>query len=152
MQSGGMELHELDIANLGARAPGHGDAVSGGHVRVGGLEVHVSQTAGSEQDGAREDGTAFARHFVEDHGAADRAIVHQQVGDGGITLEADAGQGRGFAVKREGDFAAGGIAVRVENATAAVRAFLRKGKTPAIAIEFGAPVDELLDGGRALLD
>ena len=54
--------------------------------------------------------------------------------------------------KSAADFASGGIAVRVEDAGAAVRGFAREGKFGAGAIEFGAPFDELSDVLGAFFD
>ena len=42
--------------------------------------------------------------------------------------------------------------MRVQDAAAAVGAFAREGQTPAIAVELGAPVDQLLDGGGTFFD
>jgi len=50
------------------------------------------------------------------------------------------------------DFAAGGVAMSVQDAGAAVRGLARKGKFRAGAIEFGAPFDELRNVLRAFLD
>ena len=64
MQRGGMKLHELDIVDLGARAPRHGDAVARGDIGIGGFLEHASQSAGGEQHGARADvaqGAGFSR-------------------------------------------------------------------------------------------
>ena len=47
--------------------------------------------------------------------------------------------------KRAADFAAGGIAMCVEDAGTAVGGFASKGKLGSGAIEFGAPFDELGD-------
>src|SRR6185503_16794818 len=55
-------------------------------------------------------------------------------------------------MERKGDFASRRIAVRVQNAPAAVRAFLRERETGTLTVEFRAPFDELLDGGGTLLD
>ncbi len=41
VQSGGMELHELDIADLRAGAPRHGDAVAGRHIGIGGIAINT---------------------------------------------------------------------------------------------------------------
>ena len=60
--------------------------------------------------------------------------------------------GRGFQIKRAADFAAGGIAVGMQHAVAAVRAFAGKGDLGAGAVELGAPLDQLFDAGRTFLD
>ena len=50
------------------------------------------------------------------------------------------------------DLVAGGIALRVQHAVAAVGAFAGKGQARALAVEFGAPFDQLADGRRPFLD
>jgi len=50
------------------------------------------------------------------------------------------------------DFAAGGIAMRVQNAVAAVGAFAGKQEIGALAIKSGSPLYQLLDGGGTFLD
>ena len=54
-------------------------------------------------------------------------------------------------IKRARDLAAGGIAVRVQDAIAAVRAFEREQQFGAFAIELDAPLDQFLNRGRAFL-
>jgi hypothetical protein len=61
-------------------------------------------------------------------------------------------EGRSFAIKHSGDFATCGIAVCVQDAVAAVRAFARKQELRALTIELDAPVDELLNPRRPFLD
>jgi len=46
VESGGMKLDELHIAQLSAGPAGNGDAVPGGQGRVGGFCVHLPQPAG----------------------------------------------------------------------------------------------------------
>ncbi len=53
-------------------------------------------------------------------------------------------------VERARDFAAGGIAVGVQNAVAAVRPFAGEGQLAAFAVELRAPVDQLPDGRGTL--
>ena len=52
MQRGGMELHELDIADLRAGPVRHGHAVAGGHIGIGGFAEHAAQPAGGQQRGS----------------------------------------------------------------------------------------------------
>jgi hypothetical protein len=116
------------------------------------------QSAGGEENGARTDVAQFAGSFVEDHRSGDpwrRAFGQQKVCNGRVTFETDVGKRSGFAVEGAGDFASRGIAVGVEDAVAAVRAFAGEGELRVFtffAIEFGAPADEVLYGGWALLD
>ena len=60
VERGGMELDEFDIGDLGAGALGHGHAVAGGHVGIGGFEKTLPESAGGQQHGARVDGAHSA--------------------------------------------------------------------------------------------
>ena len=60
VQAGRVELDELHVRHPAARAPGHGDAVAGGGVGVGGVEVDLAGAAGG-QDGVRR---AEGQHLV----------------------------------------------------------------------------------------
>jgi len=52
----GMELDEFHVRDRSACAPPHGDAVPGGGVGVGGVEVDLARAAGTEQRVARAHG------------------------------------------------------------------------------------------------
>jgi hypothetical protein len=56
VQAGGVELDELHVPHPAARAPGHRDAVAGGDVGVGGVQVHLAGAAGGEHRVARGEG------------------------------------------------------------------------------------------------
>ncbi len=55
-EAGGMKLDELHVGDRRARAVGHGHAVAGGDVRVGGVKINFAAAAGGEQDGAGGEG------------------------------------------------------------------------------------------------
>ena len=152
MQRGGVKLNEFNIADFRAGAPSHGDAVARGYVRIGSLFVHPSEASGGQQHGPRADCNRFAAGSVEHQGAGGSPLVDQQIDGGAKTAKSDRGDGGRFPVQRAGDLAAGGIAVGVQDAAAAMSGFPRKRQPHAIAIEFGAPLDEPLDGGRTFLD
>jgi len=44
-----VELEELHVHDLGPGAVGEGDAVAGGHLRVGGYAVELAGAAGGQQ-------------------------------------------------------------------------------------------------------
>ena len=75
----------------------------------------------------------------------------QQIRNRGVTLKAYVGERGGFAVQRAGNFAARRISVRVQNAVAAVRSFAGEGELLALAVELGAPLDQVLNRGGTLL-
>ena len=58
----------------------------------------------------------------------------------------------GLQVERAADLAAGGVAVGVQNAVAAVRAFARERELGSGAIELRAPLDQLFDARRTFFD
>ena len=69
-----VELHHLHVADLGARAVGHGDAVAGGDVRVGRKLVDLSDAASREdhdRGGERLDLAGLRVQDVE----AERAVA-----------------------------------------------------------------------------
>jgi len=107
MKRGGVELDELNIADHRPGAPGHRDAIAGGDIGVRGFFEHAAQTAGGKQRGARKDRVALLVARVIGDGAADFAVGHQQIGNGGETKKAHVGERRRFAIESTGDFAAG---------------------------------------------
>ena len=66
-----MELVELHVGDTAACAPGHGDAVSGGDVGVGGVLVDLGGAAGAERDELRVEVLDAAGLAVEDVGPED---------------------------------------------------------------------------------
>ena len=152
VEGGGVELNELDVADDGAGAPGHGDAVAGGDIGVGGFFEDATEAAGGEEGGAGKDGVALFVAGVEGDGAADLAVGHEEIGDGGKAKEANVGQRGGFAVEGAGDLFAGGVAVGVEDTVAGVCAFAAEDEFTALTVEFGAPFEELFDDAGAFID
>ena len=49
IEAGGMELDELHVGDRRAGALGHGHAVAGGDVRIGGVEIDLAAAAGGQQ-------------------------------------------------------------------------------------------------------
>src|SRR5438094_368666 len=74
IEAGRVELEELHVGDRRAGAVGHGDAVAGGDVGVGGVEVDLARAARAEEGRARGEALDLARRAVDDVGApADRA-------------------------------------------------------------------------------
>ena len=67
-----MKLDKFDVVDARARPPGHGDSVSSGDIRIGGLFEDASQAAGRKQHRARSDLTQSLRAFIESHRAPPR--------------------------------------------------------------------------------
>jgi hypothetical protein len=119
-KGGGVELHEFDIQDRGAGAIGHGDAVAGGHVRVGGVAEDAAEPAGGEQDGVRDDRFGFRGSRRIEQCAGNAGVAYQQVYRRGIAAKSDVGERGGRLVQRARDFVSGGIAVRVQDTVARV--------------------------------
>src|ERR1700753_3003033 len=73
IKTGGMELNEFHVGDLRAGAIGHGDAVTGGDVGIGGVEIDLAAAAGGKEDGAGGEGLNFAGGFIQ-HIRADTAV------------------------------------------------------------------------------
>jgi hypothetical protein len=96
-----------------------------------------------------EIGKLAARLSVPDHSAGD-TVFHQQFGGGRVAAKGHVGQRTGLVVERSRDLAPGGIAVRVQDAVAAVRALAGECQLAARAVEGGAPLDQFLNRRRTL--
>jgi hypothetical protein len=66
IQAGRMKLDELHVGDRHARAVGHGNAVSGGDVRVGGVEIHLAAAPRGQHGHAGGKRLDLAGGFVED--------------------------------------------------------------------------------------
>jgi hypothetical protein len=65
VQAGGVELDELHVRHPAARAPGGGNAVAGGGVGVGGVQVHLARAAGGQDGVRRAEGQHLVGRFVQ---------------------------------------------------------------------------------------
>src|SRR5438876_7021810 len=74
VEAGGMELDEFHIGDGSAGAEGHGDAVAGRDVRVGGVEIDFAAAAGGQEGDRGGEGLDLAGGFVE-HVSAETAVV-----------------------------------------------------------------------------
>ena len=131
VQAGRVELDEFHVSHAASGAPAHRDAVAGGSVRVGGVEINFTRAAGRQDGVVRGDGVDFIAQAVErvsamaavvpvtDFVAGDQVdgdVVFQQ-GDIGVCPRLG---GEGFLHRH-----AGGIS-GVDDAPVAVSAFLRQ--------------------------
>ena len=69
IEAGRMELDELHVGDAAAGAPGHGDAVAGRGVGIGGVEVDLAGAAGGEHGMAGAEGDHPVAVAVEHIGA-----------------------------------------------------------------------------------
>ncbi len=60
-----MELDEFHVGHAATGSPGHGHAVAGADVWVGGVQVHFAGTAGGQHGVLRGDGNHFACGFIQ---------------------------------------------------------------------------------------
>jgi hypothetical protein len=74
IEAGRMELDEFHVRHPAARAPGHGHAIAGGDIGIGGEQIDLARTAGGEHGVAR----GKAQHAVAldvEHVSAQTALV-----------------------------------------------------------------------------
>ena len=77
--------------------------------------------------------------------AADATVFDDQVGGELELADGNVFQSLAFGVESPQNLASRGIAVGVQDAVAAVRAFPAEGELGALAIEFGAPLNQFVD-------
>lgn len=155
-QHGRVELHELQVGDLRARAQGERHSVAGGHRGVGGRGVHLAHAAGREDHrggvhGAHPVVLALA-HDVQAH--AGRAAVgvrqevqHERVLDRAHTTRACR------LDQCPGDLRAGRVAAGVRDAPAVVAALAAELQVALFGlVEVRAGGDEPPHGVRALSD
>ncbi len=111
-----MELHELHVGDPAAGAPGHGDAVAGGDVRVAGVEIDLVGAAGGQYHEAGEEGLDPPGAAVEDIGAQAAMVRAVRKMPGGdevdrdmLLIERDVGSGADLCLQRGGNRAPGGV-------------------------------------------
>src|SRR5437588_10963883 len=84
--------------------------------------------------------------------AANSAFLQPEVRNKFEITEGDGFQAARFGLQGTADLPPGGVAVSVQHARAAMRAFAGKSQGGTMAVEGGAPLDELLDPCRAVFD
>ncbi len=121
----GVELDELQVAHLGARAQREGDAVAGGDGRVGGRGEHLAHAAGGEHHGGRvhrAHAVVLALpHDVQGDAGGAALGVGEEVEDESV-LDGAQPAGTDRLDQGTGDLRAGGVAARVGDAAAVVAA------------------------------
>jgi hypothetical protein len=125
-QHGRVELHELQVGDLGPGPYRQGDAVAGGHGGVGGRREHLPHAAGRQHHGPRvhrADAVALAlAHDVQGQACGAAPGVGEQVQDERVLDDLDA-LVRPYRLDQcAGDLRAGGVAARVGDAAAVVAA------------------------------
>ncbi len=151
-EAGRMELDELEVADGGAGAVGHGHAVAGGHLGVGRARVDLSGPAGGEDRDHRQVQRVLAVGQVERQGADAAAVDREQVDDELVLVELHAAAHPGRLGQRARDLATGRVAAGVEHAPHRVRALPAEHDLAVLAVEPRADLDELADAVGALVD
>ncbi len=155
-QHGRVELHEFEVADLGARAQGERDAVAGGDGGVGGRREDLAHAAGREDHGGRVDGSHAVvlalSHDVQGHTRGASVGVREEVQDERVLDGAQAA--RAYRLDEgPGDLGAGGVAARVGDAAAVVAALPGQLQAALFGlVEVGAGLDEPAYGVGALGD
>ena len=159
IERGGVELHKLHVFHRGFGAIGHGNAVAGGYVGVGGGGVNGSAASGGHHRDARQEGVNLAGVGVEDVGAIafdvgraarnlDAQVVLGDDFNGKVVLEdGDGGVGKHGFDEAALDFEAGVISM-VQNAKLAVAALAMEVEgAVSLLVEIHAPFHQAADGG-----
>ena len=151
-QRGGMELHELHIGEDRAGFVGDGHAVASGHFGIGGFAIDLAEAASGKKNRERADLVQRAIGFVDEADADGSAVFKNEAGGERVGAKTKMRNFVRAGEQSTADFASSGIAVRMQDAGAAVCGFASEGKFGASAIEFGTPFDELSNVLRALFD
>ncbi len=155
-QHGRVELHELQVGDLGARAEGERDPVTGRHGRVGGRREDLPHAAGREDHRGRVHGAhavvlALA-HDVQAHARGTPLGVRQEVQHQRVLDRAQATRVYGLD-ERPGDLRAGRVAARVRDAAPVVTTLAGQLQSAfGGLVEVGAGLDEPPYGVGALGD
>ncbi len=156
-EHGGVELHELEVGDLGAGPQGQGDAVAGGDGGVGGGGEHLAHAAGGQDHGPSPYGAdavvlALAHDVQGDPGRAALGVL-EEVEDEGVLDRLDARLAHGVD-QGAGDLGAGGVAAGVGDAVAVVAALAGQQDLAGagVGVEAGAGRDEAAHGVGALGD
>ena len=148
-ERGGVELHELDVADDRSGAEGEAEPVGGRAGRVGRVAVERARAAGGEDDGARFDGGGVAVRVFDD-----RADAAAGVDDQLPRPRADAEvESRALRPRRQRrlDVEARPVSARMQHAVDGVRA-LASERDPSVpaAVEADAELDQAADRRGAL--
>src|SRR5271166_1834162 len=107
-----MELHKFHVTDFSSRAKGHGYAVASGYSRIRSVAVHLSQSAGGEENGAGFDFVEFPS--VVEHAHSDDSSLAQHELGGELEFPKDNGLQRlGLKKERTANLAAGRVSMSV---------------------------------------
>jgi hypothetical protein len=146
-----MELDELHVADFGACAESHGNAISGCNGWIRGIAIDLAEASGGKQNAP---GTQVfdSSIIVKNVDTDDAAIFDDEIASESKLAESDVGESGSLLVECAADLASSGVAVCVQDAVAAVGAFAGESEFGAGAIEFRAPSNQFFNAGRAFFD
>src|ERR1700760_4584540 len=123
-----MKLHKLHVRQNGARFISDGHAVASRYGRIGGLTVELAEAAGGQENRSCTHFVNRAIRFVQKTQAGDAAVLDNQSSGERVSAQMQMRQRMGAGEQGAADFAAGRVAVRVQNARTAMRSFAGEGE------------------------
>ena len=151
MQRRRVELDKLQIAYRRAAPVRRCHPVPGSHIGIRRIPVQPPHPASGQQHAPRTDRQQSARGFIQSICAGRPPACHHQVDNRAETPELDIRDGRALLIQRPRDLTARRVAVRVQHPAPAVCRFAGEQQFRPLAVEFGAPLDQLLNPLRTLL-
>src|SRR5258706_3270195 len=143
-----MELHEFHVAEDGACAKCHRDAIRGGDSWICGVAIDLTRATGSEQYGRSGDCVSCAI-AIDQLNADTAAVLHQQVRCELELVQGYLRQCSCLGCQCAPNLAPGGVTMGVQNARTAVSGFSSEGKATTLAIKLSAPLQQFLQTLRA---
>src|SRR5271166_4131613 len=107
-----MELHKFHVTDFSSRAKGHGYAVASGYSRIRSVAVHLSQTAGGEENGTGFDFVEFPG-VVEHAHSDDSSLAQHELGGEFELAKHDGLQRLGLKEESAPDLATSRVAMSV---------------------------------------
>ena len=138
-----VELIELEVGQLRARAQSHGDAIAGSHRRIGGVHVELTRAATGQNDSAGLEivTLAIGRQDLE---TGNLLMTKNQVASKGMFHHGDAGCANS-ASQCQLDGEPGGVASGVQNASAGMCCFESARELAIVLIEVNPEPHQIAD-------
>ena len=159
-QAGRVKLDELHVLHAAAGPPGGCDAITGGGVGVGGVEVHLARATRGQNGVGRLEGEHLIGVVIQRiqtdaavgpcrFGGAVELVGGDQVDQGVVLKQADVGAGLDPLNQGLLHGGAGGVG-DMDDASRAVAALAGEVQLPGVAVLFGEGHAELLQPGDGL--
>jgi len=146
-----MELDEFHIGEDRTGFISDSDAIAGGHFWIGGFAIDLAEAASGKKNRVGTDFVERAVCFVDETDSDNTAcpvrqtVIRNETSGERVRTQMEMRDSVSASEEGSANFASGGVAMRVENARAAVSGLTSEGEFGTGAIEFGAPFDELRD-------